>query len=254
MLRVEQLRRAPLQLDRLGPVDSQPERNVSATAEISSSSTAGGWKPRRVVLGTERRVHRLGFEADEALGLVGPRHSLLGRVADREDRAGAIGAAAKLAEHVPRPPVEADPAHAFDRKCLVEASNRTQLSGRRDEEADARAADPCVRRELVPADLFAERRRDGEAVEVDAERNATELRIVPPAQARGELADDGAVVRDDDLRIRRPLGDAERRGRPACRVDRLRDPLGRLCGRPRVRERDPESRRVSTRRSVTVSA
>ena len=31
-----------------GPVVSQPERSVSATAAISSSPTAGGWKPRNV--------------------------------------------------------------------------------------------------------------------------------------------------------------------------------------------------------------
>ena len=44
-----------------GPVVSQPERSVSATAATSSSSTAGGWKPRNVprrVASTRARVTR----------------------------------------------------------------------------------------------------------------------------------------------------------------------------------------------------
>ena len=51
VLRADVVGEPPLQLGRLGPVVSQPERSVSATATISSSPTAGGWKPRKDVLG-----------------------------------------------------------------------------------------------------------------------------------------------------------------------------------------------------------
>ena len=77
----------------MGPVVSQPERSVSATAAISSSPIAGGWKPSRVL----RRV-RIDLEA------YGPRRTasaverLLARGADGQHRAGPVGAAAERPE------------------------------------------------------------------------------------------------------------------------------------------------------------
>ena len=60
-----------------GPVVSQPERSVSATAAISSSPIAGGWKPRRLgFLGNDARGFDL--EADEASRSIGARERVLG--------------------------------------------------------------------------------------------------------------------------------------------------------------------------------
>src|SRR4051812_34409938 len=149
----------------LGPVVSQPERRVSATAAISSSPIAGGWKPSRLRL--RDNAGGLDLEADEALRPVGARQRLLGGVADGEDRARAVGAAAQGREHVTGLSVDADPADALALVCLLEASHSPQLAGRCDEEAHARPADAGLRSEAVARNLLSERGRDRELVEVD---------------------------------------------------------------------------------------
>src|SRR5215217_7758873 len=96
-----------------GPVVSQPERIVSATAAISSSPTAGGWN--------ERKVSRLGGESFDTYGVEayalgcsgGPRPSLVAARADGDDGACTVGAASQLAEPMADAPVEADVDDAF---------------------------------------------------------------------------------------------------------------------------------------------
>src|SRR3954454_292874 len=73
-----------------GPVVSQPERRVSATASISRSSSAGGWNERNDCLLDESSGIR-GEEAYALRGRVRPRDGLLARVAGREDGPRAVG-------------------------------------------------------------------------------------------------------------------------------------------------------------------
>ncbi len=62
---------------------------------------------------------------------------------------------------------------------------------------------PRVRGELACVHGLAERRGDGEIVQVDAERDAAELGVVPAADPRRDLGEQRAVVAEEDLR-RRP--------------------------------------------------
>src|SRR5215210_1496745 len=128
----------------LGPVVSQPERIVSATAVISSSPTAGGWKERK--LARLARVEPLdessGIRGDEAYALrrrVGPRERLLARLAHREDRTRTVGAPAERPDHEPRLPVDPHAQHALEPVRHIDALEHPR---RRDEEARDRAADP----------------------------------------------------------------------------------------------------------------
>ncbi len=72
-----------------GPVVSQPERSVSATASTSSSPSAGGWKPRVVL----RRV-RIDVKAYGLHRTASPRARFLAVGADGHDRSGSVGAGA----------------------------------------------------------------------------------------------------------------------------------------------------------------
>src|SRR4051794_737486 len=95
-----------------GPVVSQPERSVSATASISASSIAGGWNDRNVcLLDLDESSGIRGDEAYAVRRVLGPRHGLLTRAGDHEDGARAIGAAPQRREHVARFAVDprADP-------------------------------------------------------------------------------------------------------------------------------------------------
>src|SRR5205807_5986669 len=84
-----------------GPVVSQPERIVSATAAISSSPIAGGWKPSIVFLFSDESFCT-DLEAYETDGFVGPLQGFLPTVADGEDRAGPVGASQEGANHASR--------------------------------------------------------------------------------------------------------------------------------------------------------
>src|SRR5437588_4803360 len=67
-----------------GPVVSQPERSVSATASTSASVIAGGWNDRKV----SRLDESSGIRGEEAYALRGgvrPREGLLPLVAGDED-------------------------------------------------------------------------------------------------------------------------------------------------------------------------
>ena len=82
-----------------GPVVSQPERSVSATASISSSPIAGGWNERKVSrLRESFGVDIGGDEAYALRGRRGPLERLRAAVADRLHRACAVRADAQLAE------------------------------------------------------------------------------------------------------------------------------------------------------------
>src|SRR5947199_739977 len=90
-----------------GPVVSQPERRVSATASISSSVIAGGWNERN----SDRFAETSGICGDEAYAVrrgVRPRERLVARGADGENGAHPVGAAAERRNHVARLPVDPD--------------------------------------------------------------------------------------------------------------------------------------------------
>src|SRR6188474_3133426 len=116
-----------------GPVVSHPERSVSATAAISSSPIAGGWKPS----GVSRRV-RIDPEAYGVRRTASPLERLVAARARREHRAGAVGPRAQGAEDVPRPSVDAHPPHPLDRLCVVHSLDRDERPDRGDEEDDGR--------------------------------------------------------------------------------------------------------------------
>ena len=107
-------------------------------------------------------------------------------------------------------------------------------------------APPRARRAGEPAEpfayLLAERERDGERVQVDADRGAAELGVVAAAEPGGQLHHDAG----------RP-----RRAGPACTSGRSRIPSASAAaraastrrsvvdaGRPDVRERDAEGGRL----------
>ena len=93
--------------------------------------------------------------------------------------------------------------------------------------------------------VAAERNRDRESVEVDAERHPAQLGVVPAADAGGELCEQRAVPAEQDLRRRRPELDPDRARGSGSGLDRSAD-LCRLERRgPEVCERNAECRRRS---------
>src|SRR5438876_3349993 len=91
-----------------GPVVNHPERSVSATAAISSSPIAGGWKPSNSVLGKCFCVDIDRVEAYEVGRGLRSLQRLLRRVAHRENRPRSVGAAAQRLEHVTRSAIDAN--------------------------------------------------------------------------------------------------------------------------------------------------
>src|SRR2546421_3047114 len=100
-----------------GPVVNQPERSVSATASISSSPIAGGWKERKVVrLDESFGIGRL--EAYE-IGCAGRAfQSLLAAGPDGKHGARPVGSSAQRTKSKPRRPIHPHVDHAFDCCCL----------------------------------------------------------------------------------------------------------------------------------------
>src|SRR5436309_3273700 len=85
----------------LGPVVSQPERIVSATASTSSSPTAGGWNERNDArLDSDESLGIGGLEAYARSRAVGSLEGLGARAPDRENGSGPVRARAQLAEDV----------------------------------------------------------------------------------------------------------------------------------------------------------
>src|SRR3954470_11887979 len=109
-----------------GPVVSQPERIVSATAAISSSPTAGGWNP--TFLDVTGCIDRL--EAYEIGRTASPLQRLLAALANRDHGARAVGAAPQRQEHVARLAVDPHVDDAVERPRLVDARDRAEHARR----------------------------------------------------------------------------------------------------------------------------
>src|SRR5688500_6573937 len=163
-----------------GPVVSQPERSVSATASLSSSPIAGGWNERKV--SRLRESFGVDIGGDEAYALrrgARPLERLRAAVADRLHRAGPVGADAQVAEAPAGRPIDPRARDAFDRQRLVHTLDRAKLARPRRQEPRHRATRRVERREHLRRDRLAERGRERELVQVDAERRLAELRVVP---------------------------------------------------------------------------
>src|SRR5580765_412157 len=225
-----------------GPVVSQPERSVSATAAISSSPIAGGWNPSIV---GRRSVSDESFdirlESNHRFSLRGALEGFLPGVSDGENRAGPVGAPPEVLETVAGAAVDPDTANPLLGEGLLDAGHLTQLARRSDEKANAGAAHACHRREPGRRNLLPERRGQCGTVQVDAERDATELGVVTAAESRGELAHAGTVGTNQHLRVARALRDPDRRRGGRRRLDDRSD-LRRLeLARPRMSQRHAES-------------
>ena len=97
-------------------------------------------------------------------------------------------------------------------------------------------------------DRLAERERDGEVVEVDADGGAAELRVVAAAEPRRDLHDvRPAVGAEPDLGVARAVLDPERRDRGARRLDHARRSDARSARRARGRRRTRAARRGACR-------
>src|SRR5829696_4606186 len=227
-----------------GPVVSQPERIVSATASTSSSPTAGGWNERKVRLRESSGVDIGGDEAYALRRRGRPFERLLARLADRLHRTGPIRSDAELAEPVPGFAVNANTPHARQRRGAVDTVHCLQLALRRRQELRDCPSGGIDGRERRMRNLLAECSRERELVQVDAERELAELRVVAAAEPRGQLDDARAARADHDLRVRRARLDTERRGRLARRLDGRTDVHRLECAWPDVRERDAERRRL----------
>ena len=117
-----------------GPVVSQPERSVSATASISSSPIAGGWNPSCV-----SRRHST-IEAYFVGGCASAGERVVPAVADRNHRSGPVGAAQKRPEAVSRLAVDPHVDDPVDRVRGLPPLDLAQHPFGRDEEEDAGAA------------------------------------------------------------------------------------------------------------------
>src|SRR4051795_205713 len=90
-----------------GPVVSQPDRSVAATASISASVIAGGWNERN----SERFAETSGICGHEAYavrGVVRPREGLVAGIAGGEDRPGPVASPPKRPVDVAGLAVEPD--------------------------------------------------------------------------------------------------------------------------------------------------
>src|SRR6186713_1754297 len=222
-----------------GPVVSQPDRRVSATAAISSSPIAGGWKPSMVCLRSDVSFCT-DLEAYETSSLVGPLQRLLATVAHCQHRSGAVGAAQERPEDVAGLAVDAHFLNAVDGTCLLDARDLPEHPLRRHEEAHDGTADLRHHMECGRPDRLPECRLEREAVQVDSERRVDELSVVAASDTGRDLDHLRALGADPKLGIGRPVLDAERLDRGARDLCRL--PTG--LARPDVRQRDPERRRL----------
>ena len=219
-----------------GPVVSQPERRVSATASISSSPIAGR-------LEREERQSRL----DESSGIGGDEaYALGGRVRPRRRPRRGVAPTASTAPARSEPRrsgVEHEARLAVDphlrRPRALRHLDRLEHPGRRDEEARDGAADPRLGRAGTASGL-AERRGDREAVQVDARPRPRRARRrgrrragPPPRSPRARPARSGAAC---------TRGRSRSRERPRLVRPRRRSDPGRGSAGD-VRERDAEGGR-----------
>ena len=90
---------------------------------------------------------------------------------------------------------------------------------------------------------LAERSRDRERVEVDAERDPAELGVVAAADTGRQLGHQRPLSAEEELGRRRAGDDSDGRGGRGCGLDRSAD-VGRLeLGGPELHERNPEGGR-----------
>ena len=161
-----------------GPVVSQPERSVSATAATSSSPIAGGWKPsgvlRRVRIDPEAYGVRRTAPPLERVVAVGPRD---------EHGAGAVGSAPQRPEDVTRAAVDAHPLDARQRLRLRDAFDLDEAPDRRHEEDDRR---PCRTRADWRRRCLVRQRRGAQTP--SAKDTARALRSTPVAAAHSSAS------------------------------------------------------------------
>src|SRR5438067_4979402 len=183
-----------------GPVVSQPDRSVSATASTSSSVIAGGWNDKKV----SRLDESSGIRGDEAYALrdgLCPCDGVVTGVAGDEDGSGTIRPAPERREDVAG--LAVDP-----RVDVARHLDALEDAGRRDEELRHRAADP--RLVLTQDELLPERRVEREPVQVDTEHGLDELRVVAPAEPRRDLDHLRPIRPDAELCIGGAVRDAQR--------------------------------------------
>src|SRR6476659_2550274 len=162
----------------LGPVVSQPDRSVSATAAISSSPIAGGWKPSMVARRVSDESFDIGLESDCGFRAGGALERLLTALPYCQDCSRPVWPAAELLEAVAGAPVDADATDTRLRKGLLDAGDLAQFAGWWDEEADARTADTRHGRKVGGVNFLPERRRECSPVQVDSQRDTAELGVV----------------------------------------------------------------------------
>ena len=230
-----------------GPVVSQPERSVSATASISSSVIAGGWKERKSVRLVEESSGIRGEKAYAVGGGVRARQGLSARVADREHRTGTVGAPPQRREDVaglagrsgpggrpPGPPAPR-PTRARPRARRGSASPRRRRARR---PRPARAGRRARRRSRARSGRHPSRprraRRRG--------RRRGGPRPRSPSARRGRRA---AACRTARSRSRAPRPQSPRPRPPRC----LAPQLGQTCA-----SATPNAGGSAVSRSVTASA
>src|SRR4051794_1468668 len=145
-----------------GPVVSQPDRRVAATASISASEIAGGWNERN----SDRFAETSGICGDEAYAVRGgirERERLVAGAAGGEERAGAVGAAPKRREDIAGLAIDPNPLDSLE---VVRDVDTLEHAGRSDQELGCGPADPDF--VLTQHKLGPDRGVDREAVQVDA--------------------------------------------------------------------------------------
>ena len=205
-------------------------------------------------LGATRGSHRPGSVRPAPHGEPGPAASSRSSPGG-QDRTGPVGAAAERPEAPAGLPVGPHPLDALDRLGLVDPLRRAQHALRRDEEEDARAAHlpACRRTRRNPCDtlsprICAEGERDGEVVEVDADRRPAELGVVAAAEPGRDLDDvRPAAGAEPDLGVARPVLDPERGDGSPGRLDHRVRSDARSARRGRARRRRRAARRGSCR-------
>ena len=231
-----------------GPVVSQPERSVSATAAISSSPMAGGWKPRKVSLGDlDGGAGLNNAKAYASSGAPSACQRLLPALADGQHGAGAVGSWRSGRDLVARLAVHAHPGDAVARPRPARRRPPPPPCppGRRGS-ARTRRPPPSRATKRLAAGISSPRAAAiASAVEIDAERRLAELRIVASAEPRRELTHDRAVLAHEHLRVRRAVLDADGlRRRPRELDGRLDD----VAGLARSARRGPAPRRTPVAR------
>ena len=218
-----------------GPVVSQPERSVSATASISSSPIEGGWKPGAASPSRRyRRTKRISSAAVRARASASSRPR---RPRSRLRRGPRPAAAARSGSPASGRSARRDtPSTAC---AASRPSTAVQHPFGRDEEQDAGAPD----RRLCVSETrsVSEREVEREVVQLRPRCGLAELRVVAAAEPRSQLNRPVRPPRPD-LGVRRPVPT------PSASAAAAPPRLARLCAsrntRPGVRQRDTERRWV----------